>query len=187
MRSCAPHFGPVRLSSGCSGANAAQRLWSFTMTSTPSDTPSPPTDPKRVTVASSSEHAAGPGAPGNESAPGAIVWKRGTILRLNSEVGFGYVGIESERRSYFFLLGKAILFRNSRDMKVGDKVAFHLDSGEKVERLVILPKKPRPKSALRRRVSGWAMTAVRMPRWLWALITEWLRQPKRRIDGADPP
>lgn len=137
-------------------------------------------------MTSPTEHAPVPGAPGGESAPEAIVWKRGTILRLNSEVGFGYVGIESERRSYFFLLGKAILFRNSRDMKVGDKVAFHLDAGEIVKRLVILPKKPRPASALRRRVSGWAATAVRMPRTLWAQVNGWLRQPKRRSDGPDP-
>lgn len=137
---------------------------------------------------SPTEHAAGPGAPGDKSAPEAIVWKRGTILRLNREIGFGYVGIESERLSYGFLLGKAILYRNSRDMKAGDRVAFHLDhSGKKVEQLVILPKKPRPKSALRRRVSGWAMTAVRMPRRLWALVTGWLRQPRSRRDGTDPP
>lgn len=158
------------------------------MTATPSDTPSPPTDSERVPATSPTDHAAGPGAPGNESAPEAIVWKRGTILRLNREVGFGYVSIESEGLAYFFLLGKAILYRNSRDMKVGDRVAFNLDhSGEKVETLVILPKKPPPTSALRRRVSGWAMTAVRMPRWLRAVITEWLRQPKRRSDGADTP
>ena len=158
------------------------------MTSTPSDTPSPRTDSERVPATSPTEHAAGPRAPGIESAPEAIVWKRGTILRMNREVGFGYVGIESERLSYGFLFGEAILYRNSRDMKVGDRVAFHLDhSGKKVERLVVLPKKPRPKSALRRRVSGWAMTAVRMPRTLWAQVTGCLRQPKRRSDGTNAP
>lgn len=158
------------------------------MTSTPSDTPSSPTDPERVPATSPTDHAAGAGAPGDESAREAIVWKRGTILRLNREVGFGYVGIESERLSYVFLFGEAILYRNSRDMEVGDRVSFHVDhSGKKVERLVILPKKPRPKSALRRRVSGWAMTAVGMPRRLWALVTGWPRQPKCRIDSADPP
>jgi hypothetical protein len=158
------------------------------MTSVPSDTPSPPMDSERVPATSPTEHAAGPGAPGIESAPDAIVWKRGTIHRLNREVGFGFVAIESQRLSYGFLLGKAIPYRNPHDMKVGDRVAFHLDhSGQKVERLVILPKKPRPESALHRRVSGWAMTAVRLLRRLWALITRWLRQPKRRSDGTDAP
>lgn len=113
-------------------------------------------------------------APGAEPAPDAILWKRGTIHRLNREVGVGYVAIESQQLSYGFLLGKAILYWDSRDMMVGDRVAFHLDhSGEKVERLVILPKKPRPESALGRRVSRWAMTAIRMSRWLWALVNGW--------------
>jgi len=156
------------------------------MIPTPS-TPSPPTDSERVPATSPTERAAGPGAHDDESAREAIVCKRGAILRLNREVGFGYVGIESERLSYGFLLGKAIPYRSSRDMKVGDRVAFHLDhSGKQVERLVVLPKTPRPKSALRRRVSGWAMTAVRMPRTLCAQVTGWLRQPKRRSDGPDP-
>ena len=158
------------------------------MTPTSSDSSSPPTDSQRVPATSPTEHAAGPGVPGNESAPQAILWKRGTILRLNREVGFGYVGIESERLSYGFLFGEAILYRNSRDMKVGDRVAFNLDhSGKKVERLVVLPKKPRPKSALRRRVSGWAMTTAQMPRRLWTLITGWFRPPNRRSDGTGPP
>jgi hypothetical protein len=158
------------------------------MTSTPSGTPSPPTDSERVPATSRTEHAAGPGASDGEAAPEAIVWKRGTIHRLNREVGVGYVAIESQQLSYGFLLGKAILNKDSRDMKVSDRVAYHLDHlGEKVERLVILPKKPRPKSALRRRVSGWATPAVWMPRRLWGLITGWLRQSKRRTDGTDAP
>lgn len=158
------------------------------MNPTPADTPSPPTDPERVPETSPTDHAAGPGAPGDESAPDASVWKRGTIHRLNREVGFGYVAIESQRLSYGFLLGKAIPYRNSRDMKVGDIIAFHLDhSGNKVERLVILPKRPRPKSMLRRRVSSWATAAARMRRSLRTMIARWLRQPKRRSDGTDPP
>lgn len=81
---------------------------------------------------------------------------RGTVGRLNTDVGFGYVLVDGRREAYIFLLGKAIKYRNARDMKVGDRVEFHVDPEGRVDWLVIIdvPADPLSKELFREYIAG---------------------------------
>ena len=81
---------------------------------------------------------------------------RGTVGRLNADVGFGHVLVDGRREAYIFLLGQAIKYRNARDMKVGDRVEFHVDREGRVDWLVIIdvPADPVSKELFREYIAG---------------------------------
>ena len=87
---------------------------------------------------------------------GCTKYLRGTVGRLNADVGFGYVLVDGRREAYIFLLGKAIKYRNARDMKVGNRVEFHVDPEGRVDWLVIIdvPADPLSKELFSEYIAG---------------------------------
>lgn len=108
---------------------------------------------------------------------------RGTVGRLNADVRFGYVLVDGRREAYIFLLGKAIKYRNACDMKVGDRVEFHVDPEGRVDWLVIIdvPADPLSKELFREYIAGrsghgWFSSIYEQ---LWKIMFKWDRHLPR--------
>lgn len=61
----------------------------------------------------------------------------GTVARINSSAGFGYVRDTQGTRQYIFVLGDAINRLHAAKLRVGKEVKFHVDADGRVDQLVL--------------------------------------------------
>lgn len=63
--------------------------------------------------------------------------QEGTVVRLNTDAGFGYVRDAKAERSYIFLFGRAIKHSQVHLLAVGKPVKFRVSGQGRVDELVI--------------------------------------------------
>jgi cold shock CspA family protein len=59
----------------------------------------------------------------------------GTVTRLNPDAGFGYVSDAGLQHAYIFVFGKALSYREARELAVGKQVNFRVSGQGRVDEL----------------------------------------------------
>lgn len=63
--------------------------------------------------------------------------QQGTVARLDSRAGFGYVRDAKGENSYIFLIGKAIKHAQVRKLSIGKPVSFRVSGQGHVDEVVV--------------------------------------------------
>ena len=67
----------------------------------------------------------------------ALPLQEGTVARLNSKAGFGYVRDQSGANEYIFIIGFALKQSQAKNLSVGAHVKFRVSGKGRVDELLV--------------------------------------------------